>query len=57
VEGNNYTIKCTGGKVEELEGDVEGVDSQDCFPLVPVQKFNDVRVCSLTLTFAAERVA
>ena len=57
MEGNNYSIKCTGGKAEELEGDVEGVDAQDCFPLVSVQKFNHVTVCNLTLTFAAEKVA
>jgi hypothetical protein len=57
VERNNYTIKCTGGKAEEREGGVEGVDSQDCFPLVSVQKFNHGTVCNLTLTFAAEKVA
>jgi len=42
VEGNNYTIKCTGGKAEECEGGVEGVDPQDCFLLVSIQKFNHV---------------
>jgi hypothetical protein len=57
VEGNNYIIKCTGGKAEELEGDVEGVDPLDCFPLISVQNFNHVTVCNLTLNFAAETVA